>query len=296
MRTVTVFLLALCAKACLAQRGPCSQAMVAGTYAVSVQGTLILPGPIPAPMASLGTATIDLTGAASISGYQSIGGEVSQFQLTGTITVQSNCTASANFGGDITENLVVQDAGAVLKSLTLTDGASGIPVTQGEWKRISPRDEHSADCRQCGSNMEGEGPRREDDFRSATNPVWCAPEIPIGNYAYRSSATVVLAEPPGPVPVTSLGIATFGLGGTDSLTATTSIGGQVLPLAAAPTAPVVVSPNCTAIVTLNVTSQGVPVGQHQDFLVVLGGGTEIWDLTIKDFLGQSTEFGTMTRL
>lgn len=47
---------------------------------------------------------------------------------------------------------------------------------------------------------------------------------------------------------------------------------------------------------MNVTSQGVPVGQHQEFFVVLDGGNTLWDLTIKDFLGQSVEFGAWTHL
>jgi hypothetical protein len=111
----------------------------------------------------------------------------------------------------------------------------------------------------------------------------------------------VLITPPGgsqpsPVPVATLGAGSVNRDGTASATATASIGGQIVPLAIATATPVIVNPNCTANATLNVTSQGAPLGHHDDFLVVLDGGSEIWDLTTKDFLGPSVEYGTWTRL
>jgi hypothetical protein len=94
--------------------------------------------------------------------------------------------------------------------------------------------------------------------------------------------------------VATLGVGSVNRDGAVSANATASIAGQIVPLVITSAAPINVTSNCTATVTLNVTSQGAPLGQHQDFLVVLDGGSELWDLTIKDFLGQSVEFGTWT--
>jgi hypothetical protein len=118
--------LAICCSAMAEDRAACPQQIVAGTYAVAIQGTVIMPGTdgsvVPAAMASLGVATIDLKGTTSINGYQSIGGQVSQTQMTGTITVNSDCTASADFGGGMTETLVIIGNGAEMRSLTLAGG------------------------------------------------------------------------------------------------------------------------------------------------------------------------------
>jgi hypothetical protein len=77
---------------------------------------------------------------------------------------------------------------------------------------------------------------------------------------------------------------------------TASVGGTIVPLEITSVAPVKVNSDCTASATVNVTSQGALVGQHQDFFVVLDGGNSLWDLTTKDFLGQSVELGTWTHL
>jgi hypothetical protein len=220
-------------------------------------------------MASLGVATIDLKGTISINRYQSIGGQVSQTQMTGTITANSDCTATADFGDGTTETLVIIGNGADMRSLTLAAGPLGSPITSGKWKRISP-----------GSNT--------------VMPSQCAPRGLAGVYAYKSSGTVILPQPPGPIPVATLGVGSVNRDGAVNANATASIAGRIVPLVISSAAPINVNSNCTAIVTLNVTSQGAPLGQHQDFLVVLDGGSKLWDLTIKDFLGQSVEFGTWT--
>lgn len=274
MKSAMPLVLAVCASTASAQPNACTRETVAGTYAVSIQGTVIMSGPggsvVPAPMASLGIATIDLRGATAINGYQSLGGQVSQALMTGTITVNSDCTASADFGGGITATLVITGEGREMSSLTLTDGSLGSPITYGHWKRISP-------------------------VPNMLTPIQCSPRGLAGIYAYRSSGTVIVTQAPGPVPVATLGMGSVGHDGTVTATATASIGGQIVPLAITTAAPINVSPNCTVHATLNVTSQGEPLGQHQDFLVVLDGEAELWDLTVKDFLGQSIEFGTWTR-
>lgn len=262
-----------------AQPNSCAQDTVAGTYAVAIRGTVIAPGLngpyTPVPIASLGVATIDSEGAVSLTGYQSIGGQVSPAQMKGTVTVNSDCTASAVFTDGITGTLVVNSGGGEMTFLMLAGGLLGSPIVSGDWKRISR-----------ASN--------------AVTQAQCSTDSLAGLYAYQSSGTVMVTQPgasqPVPVPVATVGVGSAIRGGTVAATVTASVGGTVVPLEITSVAPVKVDSDCTASATVNVTSQGAPVGQHQDFFVVLDGGNSLWDLTTKDFLGQSAEFGVWTHL
>lgn len=262
-----------------AQTNPCTQDTIAGTYAVAIRGTVIAPGPngayAPVPIASLGVATIDAEGGVALAGYQSIGGQVSPEQMNGTVTVISDCTAKAAFTGGITGTLVLSGGGDEMTFLMLAGGSFGRPIASGDWKRIS---------------------RAYD----AVPHGQCAPDSLAGPYVYQSSGTVMVTQPgaaqPVPVPVATVGVGSAIRGGTVAATVTASVGGTIVPLEITSVAPVKVNSDCTAGATVNVTSQGAPVGQHQDFFVVLDGGNSLWDLTTKDFLGQSVEFGTWTRI
>lgn len=262
-----------------AQPDSCTQETLAGTYAVSIRGTVIAPGPggthTPVPIASLGVATIDSEGAVSLTGYQSIGGQVSPAQMKGAVTVKSDCTANAAFTDGIAGTLVVSGGANEMTFLMLAGGSLGSPIAFGDWKRIS---------RAPNAIAQGQ----------------CAPDSLAGIYAYQSSGTVMVAQPgasqPLPVPVATVGIGSAIRGGTVAATATASVGGTIVPLEITSVAPVIVNSDCTASATVNVTSQGAPVGQHQDFFVVLDGGNILWDLTTKDFLGQSVELGSWTRI
>ena len=276
---IVLFLLTSSAGTALrAQPNSCAQETVVGTYAVAIRGTVIASGPggtyTPVPIASLGVATIDSEGAVSLTGYQSIGGQVSPAQMKGTVTVNSNCTASATFTGGITGTLVVNGGGGEMTFLMLAGGSLGSPTVSGDWKRIS---------RASNAVTQGE----------------CAPDSLAGIYAYQSSGTVMMTLPgasqPAPVPVATVGVGSA-TRGTVAATLTASVGGAIVPLAITSVAPVQVNSDCTASATVNVTSQGALVGPHQDFFVVLDGGNTLWDLTTKDFLGQSVELGAWTQL
>ena len=261
-----------------AQPNSCAPDTVAGRYAVAIRGTVIAPGPggsyTPVPIASLGVATIDLEGAVSLTGYQSIGGQVSPVHMKGTVTINSDCTANAAFSDGITGTLVVRGGGDQMTFLMLAGGSLGSPIVSGDLKRISR-------------------------VSNAVEQAQCAPDSLAGIYSYQSSGTVMVTQPgasqPAPVPVATVGIGLAIRGGAVNATATASVGGAIVPLEIISAAPVQVNPDCTAIATVNVTSHGAPVGQHQDFFVVLDGGNTLWDLTTKDFLGQSVEFGTWAR-
>jgi len=71
----------------------CSRATAAGTFGFITTGTLILPTG-PAPVAAVGLVTFDLNGNATGSQDRSVGGAFAHETLTGTFTVNRDCTIS----------------------------------------------------------------------------------------------------------------------------------------------------------------------------------------------------------
>src|SRR5437016_2316601 len=70
----------------------CSNATVAGTYGFTTTGTLFLPGPV--PVGAVGSITFDLNGNAAGTQDRSLGGAFAHETLTGTLTVNRDCTIS----------------------------------------------------------------------------------------------------------------------------------------------------------------------------------------------------------
>ena len=77
-----------------AEAQQCSEGRSAGYYAFTLSGVVILPtGPV--PIAGVGTATLDSTGKVTGTESRSVGGDFADETLTGTYTVNSNCTGTA---------------------------------------------------------------------------------------------------------------------------------------------------------------------------------------------------------
>src|SRR5947207_11871422 len=72
-------------------RAACTSATAAGTYGFTTTGTLILPTG-PAPVAAVGSITFQLDGAVSGSQDRSVGGAFAHETITGTLTVNPDCT------------------------------------------------------------------------------------------------------------------------------------------------------------------------------------------------------------
>ena len=71
----------------------CTSATAAGTFGFTTTGTLILPsGPV--PVGAVGSITFDLNGNAAGSQDRSLGGAFAHETLTGTLTVNRDCTIS----------------------------------------------------------------------------------------------------------------------------------------------------------------------------------------------------------
>src|SRR6266853_5980660 len=69
----------------------CTSATAAGSFGFTTTGTLILPTG-PAPVAAVGLVTFDLNGNATGSQDRSVGGSFAHETITGTFTVNRDCT------------------------------------------------------------------------------------------------------------------------------------------------------------------------------------------------------------
>jgi len=98
----------------------CTSATAAGSFGFTTTGTLILPsGPV--PVGAVGLITFDLNGNAVGSQDRSLGGAFAHETLTGTLTVNRDCTISllAN---------VFDSAGTLVRTSTI----DGVLVTNGK--------------------------------------------------------------------------------------------------------------------------------------------------------------------
>jgi hypothetical protein len=135
---IASFVLLLAALTPAAQAANCSTATVAGNWALTLSGTLLLPtGPVPA--AAVVRATLNLDGTVTGTEARNVGGGYADETLSGTFAVNSDCTGSAtvNFyeAGQlvrISDLAIVFDENSkqvrmVQKSLTLPNGTQ-LPV------------------------------------------------------------------------------------------------------------------------------------------------------------------------
>jgi hypothetical protein len=118
--------------------GSCSLASTAGNWAYTYTGTIFTPnGPVPA--ASVGRYHQDAAGNLSGSQTRSVAGMSGVEDISGTITVNSNCTATATInvsvGGQLQRTAVLalvfdsngNHGRAIFESLTLPD-QTNVPV------------------------------------------------------------------------------------------------------------------------------------------------------------------------
>ena len=98
----------------------CTSATAAGSFGFTTTGTLILPsGPV--PVGAVGLITFDLNGNAAGSQDRSLGGAFAHETLTGTLTVNRDCTITllAN---------VFDSSGTLVRTSTI----DGVLVTNGK--------------------------------------------------------------------------------------------------------------------------------------------------------------------
>jgi hypothetical protein len=109
MRTIIASLAAMAALVCGAEAsGPhCSTKTLAGNWAFTVNGTITGVGPV----ASVGSFTADKSGNISGSQTRSLAGAIAEETLTGSYTVNPDCTG--------TEVIQVFESGVLVRTSTL---------------------------------------------------------------------------------------------------------------------------------------------------------------------------------
>jgi len=125
----------------------CSNASATGSFGFTTNGTLFLPGP--APVVAVGSITFDRDGRTTGSQDRSVAGDVAHETLTGTLTVNRNCslTLVANVfdtSGNLVRTSTIQGVlvnngkqiRAIFESVVLPDGTSLRSVLTTDADRI----------------------------------------------------------------------------------------------------------------------------------------------------------------
>jgi hypothetical protein len=131
----------------------CSNAKAAGTWGLTLTGTLILPtGPVPG--AAVGRVRIGADGDVSGTEARNVGGGFANETLTGSLTVNSDCTATLTVNiyesgvlvrTSVLAAVFVDDSNKVRmvqESLTLPDGTTIPVVITVEGIRLFPEDDN----------------------------------------------------------------------------------------------------------------------------------------------------------
>ena len=114
----------------------CTNASAAGTFGFTTTGSLILPSGS-APVVAVGVITFDLNGNTTGSQDRSVGGAFAHETLTGTLTVNRDCTVTLNAdvfdtGGNLVRTSILpgvlvnngREIRAMFQSIVLPNGAS----------------------------------------------------------------------------------------------------------------------------------------------------------------------------
>jgi len=138
-------LLAIIAPA--APAATCSTARAAGTYGVSDSGTVVGIG----PRATVALLTFDAAGGVKAKVTASLNGSVTESTLSGTYTVNPDCTGTASFSEfDQSGNLILtatvdtvwddnlREARFIFTSVVLADGTPLATVISGDARKLVP--------------------------------------------------------------------------------------------------------------------------------------------------------------
>ena len=133
------------------QAAQCSTAASAGNWAYTYTGTIFTPnGPLPA--ASVGHFHQDAAGNITGSQTRSVAGNSGVEDISGTISVNKDCTATATVdvlvNGQVQRTAVLavaydnnmNHARAIFQSLTLADGTNVPVVLTADYTKVFPRD------------------------------------------------------------------------------------------------------------------------------------------------------------
>jgi hypothetical protein len=253
-----------------AQPNRCTQRTVVGTYAFAYDGTVMMAGiSAPVPVAGLSIVTIDPEGAVSAPGYMAVGGAPQWYpQMPGTITVNTDCTGTVDWGGGMVGELIVQDGGVEISSIMISGGPLGSPTVTGRWKKIS----------------------RVLDIHHPCSVV--------GTYVARQSGIDITGF--GPVPDALLGRVSVGYDGTIAMSGISMPGGNPMPITLADGEWEEGELACTGSITGNIIADSpmgpIEVGKVKEWFVVLDGSNELWGIIVEGPAGDPVSLGTMKRV
>ncbi len=111
---------------------PCSNATLKGAYGLYATGTVIGVGPV----GLVGVLNYDGRGAFTGTVFQKVNGNLVQFTLTGTYSVDSNCVSTdvslTSTGQSATHTVVIVDNGNEFYSLNTTPSPGNVVVGIGK--------------------------------------------------------------------------------------------------------------------------------------------------------------------
>lgn len=132
-----------------AHAAQCSQASVAGNWAYTYNGTVFVPNPL--PVAAVGNARLDASGNVAGSQTHTLAGETEVEDISGTYTVNKDCTGSMTINVSLNGQLLrtatlnvaydtdVNHARMIFTSLTLPDGTNLPAVITVDVSRLATK-------------------------------------------------------------------------------------------------------------------------------------------------------------
>jgi hypothetical protein len=252
---------------CSSSFAECSLNTVRGAWAWQSHGTAMMnvPGistPAPVPFASLGIMKIDNQGRYTAYGTISIGGQVQDLGMSGSIQVNPDCTATDTY------------------TVGLFQGADRIVILDnGNEMQMMPT-----------RHPLGPVAGRAYFWRIAWEEPHCTPEMVRGVYLGTAEGTLMIPasgqSQPVPTPFSGISVMTFQRVGAGAGLATASLAGGILDMES-PKMSIQVNPDCTATLQWTAVSRQAP-GQTlagTSAYVVLDQGNQLIGLETKDSLG-----------
>jgi hypothetical protein len=150
LKTCLTLLFGMAVSSLQAEASHCSTAAAAGKWAYTYTGTIFTPnGPLLA--ASVGHFSGDLAGNITGSQARSVSGNSGVEDISGTVSVNNDCTATASVdvlvNGQVQRSTVLavvydnnmNHARAIFQSVTLPDGTNLPVVITADYTRLFPR-------------------------------------------------------------------------------------------------------------------------------------------------------------
>lgn len=256
----------------------CTQDMIRGTWVDSITGFSFVPVSagsqqlVPVPGVTLAIFKIDWQGHFTATGPASFAGQIATGDVAGTIQVNPDCTATANFTIQVpgmtpaplpgVETLVIVDHGDQMWSLPSQEPL-GLGVTLETLRRISVAEPQ------------------------------CSNDTVVGHFGIMYQGYAVGTAP---VPISYVGTAAVDYQGTVSGGGTLSDGGAIANVTLAD-ATLKINPDCTGTMQYSISGSNPALkGPNIDRLVALNDGDEIILMPVQSALGGPIMLGSMKRI